>query len=192
MPHVLPKNSGSCRGSRRRGSPEATGMLHDTRQGVLARPSPDEVIEQRFAGCRYRPKLHRAGPRCTHSITQQRKSGHALRTHYPSGPGRQAEEERAAVGWASPPPATRGAGSDDVRGRAEVSGKVEDVAHGGGAEGVDRLRVVADHGLPWPLGLSASTTEACSWLVSWYSSTRTWWNRLETAAIDGSAIVYAQ
>jgi len=35
---------------------------------------------------------------------------------------------------------------DDAGGRIEVRGKVEDVAHGGGAKRVDRLRVVADHG----------------------------------------------
>ena len=34
---------------------------------------------------------------------------------------------------------------DDVRRRSELIGKVEDVAHGGGAERVDRLGVVADH-----------------------------------------------
>ena len=34
---------------------------------------------------------------------------------------------------------------DDVRRRRELIRKVEDVAHGGGAERVDRLRVVADH-----------------------------------------------
>ena len=35
----------------------------------------------------------------------------------------------------------------------EMAGKVEDVAHGRGAERIDRLRVVADHGEPAPVRL---------------------------------------
>ena len=38
-------------------------------------------------------------------------------------------------------------------GRREVLGKVEDVAHGGGAKAVDRLGVVADHGEAAPVRL---------------------------------------
>ena len=37
--------------------------------------------------------------------------------------------------------------------RREVAGEVEDVAHGRGAERIDRLRVVADHGEAAPVGL---------------------------------------
>ncbi len=37
--------------------------------------------------------------------------------------------------------------------RAEGGGKIEDVAHGRGAEGIDRLRVVADDGQAAPVGL---------------------------------------
>ena len=39
---------------------------------------------------------------------------------------------------------------DEPRRRIEGGGKVEDVAHGGGAERIDRLRVVADHRQPAP------------------------------------------
>ena len=42
---------------------------------------------------------------------------------------------------------------DDARRRREVAGKVEDVAHGRGAERIDRLRVVADHRQAAPVGL---------------------------------------
>ncbi len=42
---------------------------------------------------------------------------------------------------------------DDARRRSEQAGEVEDVADLGGAEGVDRLRVVADHGHPAAVGL---------------------------------------
>ena len=39
-----------------------------------------------------------------------------------------------------------------MRGRIEALRKIEDVAHGRGAEGIDRLRVVADHGQAPPRG----------------------------------------
>ena len=55
---------------------------------------------------------------------------------------------------------------DDLGGRLKCCGKVEDVAHGGGAERIDRLRVVADDGEAAPFGLSASRIEACRRLVS--------------------------
>ena len=42
---------------------------------------------------------------------------------------------------------------DDLGRRVEVRGEIEDVAHRRGAEGVDRLRVVADHGEAAPVGL---------------------------------------
>ena len=42
---------------------------------------------------------------------------------------------------------------DDLGRRAELGGKIEDVAHGRGAEGIDRLRVVADDGQAPAAGL---------------------------------------
>ncbi len=42
---------------------------------------------------------------------------------------------------------------DDLGRRAELVREVEDVAHRGGAERIDRLRVVADHGESVPSGL---------------------------------------
>ena len=55
---------------------------------------------------------------------------------------------------------------DDVGGRRQLVGKVEDVAHGRGAERVDRLGVVADDRQAWPPGLSASRIEDCRRFVS--------------------------
>ncbi len=55
----------------------------------------------------------------------------------------------------------------DAGRRIEAFGKIENVAHGGGAERIDRLRVVADHGeAPALAASSASTISACSALVS--------------------------
>ena len=42
---------------------------------------------------------------------------------------------------------------DDRRSRAELMREVEDVAHGRGAEGIDRLGIVADHREPGAIGL---------------------------------------
>ena len=42
---------------------------------------------------------------------------------------------------------------DDARLAREVPGEVQNVAHGRGAERIDRLRVVADHREPAPVGL---------------------------------------
>ena len=44
---------------------------------------------------------------------------------------------------------------DDLGRRTELSREVEDVAHRRGAERIDRLRVVADHGQSAPVGLQA-------------------------------------
>ena len=50
-------------------------------------------------------------------------------------------------------------------GGAKCVGKIQDVAHGRGAKRVDRLRVVADHGQPAPVGLErvAGSTPAAGW-----------------------------
>ena len=42
---------------------------------------------------------------------------------------------------------------DDLRPRREAVGKAEDVFHRGGAEGIDRLRIIADHREPGAIGL---------------------------------------
>ena len=68
-----------------------------------------------------------------------------------------------------------------ARGRRERLREVEDVAHRRRAERVDRLRVVADDGDAAPVGFSARRIDACSRLVSWYSSTRTWSKRAPTS-----------
>ena len=76
---------------------------------------------------------------------------------------------------------------------SEVAGEIEDVPDGCGPEGIDRLRVVTNHGQAAPFGLSASRIEACSRLVSWYSSTSTWSKRsARSCAIEPSAIMCAQ
>ena len=53
----------------------------------------------------------------------------------------------------------------------EGAGEVENVAHRCGAEGVDRLRVIADNGQAAPIWPKPSTISPCRALVSWYSST---------------------
>ena len=54
---------------------------------------------------------------------------------------------------------------DDVGGRRELPGEVEDVAHGRGAERIDRLGVVADHGeaAVRPASAPAGSTTAAGW-----------------------------
>ena len=71
---------------------------------------------------------------------------------------------------------------DDPRRRREAFGKIEDVAHGGGAEGIDGLGVVADDGEAEPSGFSARRIVDCRRLVSWYSSTSTWSKRSPMSA----------
>ena len=84
----------------------------------------------------------------------------------------------------------------------EVVLEVEDVAHVGAAEAVDRLRIVADDrqvAVPagmrrarrraWRSARRPPPTSSCSsrywaWLVSWYSSTSTWRKALRVALAD--------
>ena len=83
---------------------------------------------------------------------------------------------------------------DDLGRRRELRGEIEDVAHFGGAKGIDRLRVVADHGQTLARPASApSRIDACRRLVSWYSSTRIWSKRSPSrSASAGSLAICAQ
>ena len=63
--------------------------------------------------------------------------GEALLGQFDDGVGRRQDRLRRAVILLE---------RDDVGARAEMAGKVEDVAHGRGAKRIDRLRVVADDG----------------------------------------------
>ena len=79
------------------------------------------------------------------------------------------------------------------RRRVEPLGEGEDVVNGGGAKGVDGLGVVAHHRDAAAVGPQPARISACSVLVSWYSSTSTWENRLPTrAARAGSPMRWYQ
>jgi hypothetical protein len=81
----------------------------------------------------------------------------------------------------------------DLGRRAELTGKIEDVAHGRGAERVDRLRVVADHGEAAAVGLERQQDRGLQAVgVLIFVDQHVIEARRDSAASDGSAIICAQ